>query len=161
MSDKLTIALNLAENAASQYIGYPFDSVVQFQGKLVFFGETGVFEEGGGLLGAAAISAWVDLPLHDFGSQAQKSIEAVDIGYEASGTLTMTITPDQVVANARAITLAPVKAGQVQQDGMITLTRVANGKARYWGVRVANTAGCDFSLDYIALAPVFLKRRSQ
>lgn len=161
MSDTLTIAMNLKEQAPSQYVGYPFDSVVSFKGKLVFFGESGVFEEGGGLLNATPISAWIDLPLHDFGAREQKSIEAVDVGYEAPAGVTVTLTPDEETAYAREITLPPVKAGSVQQDSMVTLRKVAHGKARYWGVRVANIAGGDFSLDFLALAPVVLKRRSR
>ena len=160
MSDRLTIALNIGARAASQYLNYPFDSVVEFQGKAVFFGEGGIFEEGGGTQHGEDIQAWVELPLHDFERREQKSIEAVDLGYEAEDTLVMTITPDEQAVHARQIEFAPTKPGQVQQDGMVTLKKVANGKARYWGVRVENTDGGDFSIDYVALAPVVLKRRS-
>ena len=160
MSCYQTIALRLPNRAASQYSGYDFNSLVEFQGNLVFFGDAGIFEEGGGTLAGTDIDAHIDLPLHDFGKREQKSIEAVGLGYETGGSLLMTITPDEVVAHARAITFAPTKAGQVQQDDLITLRKVANGRGRYWGVRIANIDGCDFSIDYVGLAPVVLKRRS-
>ena len=160
MSCYQTIALRLPNRAASQYSGYDFNSVVEFQGNLVFFGDTGIFEEGGGTLAGVDIDAHIDLPLHDFGKREQKSIEAVGLGYEAEDAMTVTITPDETVAHARAITFPPTKSGQVQQDDLVTLRKVANGKGRYWGVRIANTNGCDFSIDYVGLAPVVLKRRS-
>jgi hypothetical protein len=160
MSDRLTIALNLTNKAASQYTSMPFDSAVEFNGKLVFFGDTGIFEEGGQTDNGVEIAAWVDTRLHDFGDRGQKSIEAFDCGYESAGPLSLTLTGDEDSAHARAFTLTPVLSGQKQQDGMVTLRKCAYGDARYWGVRVANTAGCDFSLDFLALAPVFLKRRS-
>lgn len=161
MSDRFTIALNLANKAPSQYLDAPFDSVAEFNGKLVFFGASGIFEEGGQTDNGVAISAWFDSPLHDFGRREQKYIEAYDIGYESSGSLTMTLYADEDATNARSFTLAPVKPGQVQQDMMKTLTKYRYGKGRYHKVRVANVAGGDFSVDYIALAPVFLKRRSR
>jgi len=159
MSDSLTICMNTTGKAPSQYINVPFASVATFDGDLLYFGPTGIFVEGGATDAGTAISAWVDLPLHDFGKRSQKSIEAFDIGYEASGTLSLTLTGDEVAASARTFPLAPVKTGQVQQDHIQTLKKHLYGKARYWGVRVANTAGCDFSLDYLALAPVFYERK--
>lgn len=159
MSDRFTIALNLANKAPSQYLDAPFDSVVEWGGKLVFFGESGIFEEGGSTDDGTAISAWVDTPLHDFGSRGQKEIAAYDIGYEAGGSVKITLYADEDVTNARSFTHAAVKSGQVQQDGMKTLTRYAYGKGRYWKVRLENVAGCDCSFDYLALAPIFLKRR--
>ena len=330
MSCSQTIALRLPNRATSQYLGYDFDSLVEFQGKLVFFGDDGIFEEGGGTLDGADIDAHFDLPLHDFGKREQKSIEAAGLGYETEGSLLMTITPDEVVAHAREITFTPTKdaddttsaktaiidiadnhgsltsvgirsvefkkdgvllaltafdvvcyatttnpvaylpvyafdtskdktssgfgqswqsqtgqvadqrlicvfnttqqfneivinnfhqagatttpgaqnikiyltpdsitstvygsaisnsqevfdgsitkhvasdviedqdltlalTAQLQQDDMVTLRKVANGRGRYWGVRVANIDGCNFSIDYVGLAPVVLKRRS-
>lgn len=160
MSDRLTIALNTNNKAPSQYLDMPFDSVVEFNGKAVFFGETGVFEEGGGTDDGEYISAWIDTPLHDFGKREQKSIEALDIGYESTGNLTLTLSGAEHDDHARTFILEPVRLDQVQQDGMQTLRKYKYGKARYWKVRVANVDGCDFSIDYLALAPVVLKRRS-
>ena len=160
MSDRLTLSMRTENKAVSQYVDYPFDAVVSFNGKAVFFGATGIFEEGGGTLDGVDIDAWFNLPLHDFEKREQKSIEAVDIGFESATEVVLTLTPDEQAVHAREVTFTPVKAGGGQQDGMQTLRKVANGKARYWGVRVANTEGSDFSADYIAIAPVVLKRRS-
>jgi hypothetical protein len=158
--DSLTLALRLENFAASQYVGYPFNSVVEFNGKAVFFGDDGIFEEGGGTLDGTDIASWVDFPLHDFGKREQKSIEALDLGFEAAADLIVTLTPDEKTDYARVVPMSPVKSGSGQQDGMQTLRKVANGKARYWGVRIANTEGSDFSIDYLALAPVVLNRRA-
>jgi hypothetical protein len=159
MSDRLTIAMNTNNKAPSQYLSIPFDSAVELNGKLVWFGETGVFEEGGATDNDEEILAWVDTPIHDFGRREQKSIEAFDVGYESSGSLALTLYGDEDVINARSFTLMQSKTGQVQQDGTQTLKKYRYGKARYWKVRIANVDGCDFSVDYLALAPVVLKRR--
>lgn len=161
MSDSLTIVLNTTNKAPSQYLNIPFTSVVEFGGELVWFGESGIYEEGGNTDNGTAISAWFDTPLHDFGKREQKELAAFDIGYETSGSLTLTITGDEDTTNARAFTLAPVRAGQLQQDNTKTLPKHKYGRKRYWGVRVANVGGCDFSVDYLALAPVILKRRAR
>jgi len=159
MSDNLTIAFNTLGKAPSQYTNMPFDSIVEFNGKLVMFGDSGIFEEGGLTDNGTAVSWWLDTPTHDFESREQKTIEAYDIGYESSSDVTVTLTGDEDTAHARVYTLAPVKTGQVQQDMMKTLKKYAYGKARYWKVRVAGTG--DFSLDFLALAPVFLKRKAR
>ena len=159
MSDNLTIAMNTLGKFPSQYTNMPFDSVVEFNGKLVMFGDSGIFEEGGLTDNGTAVSWWLDTPTHDFESREQKTVEAYDIGYESSSNVTVTLTGDEKTAYARSYTLAPTKTGQVQQDMMKTLKKYAYGKARYWKVRVAGTG--DFSLDFLALAPVFLKRKAR
>jgi len=160
MSDSLTMALNVMNNAPSQYLYIPFESVATFNGKLLFFGPTGVFEEGGDTDDGTDISAWIDTPLHDFGNRQQKSIEAFDIGYESDGEMEITLYGDENDDRARSFILDTVRPGQVQQDGMQTLKKYRYGKARYWKVRVANVDGSDFSLDYLALAVVKYKRRA-
>ncbi len=161
MSDSLTIALNVTNKAPSQYLDMPFDSVVEFNGKTIFFGDSGVFEEGGDTDDGVAIDAWIDTPNHDFGRREQKSIEAFDVGYESDRDLVLTLYGAEDTTNARSFNLEPVRSGQVQQDGMQTLKKYKYGKARYWKVRVANVDGCDFSIDYLALAVVVYKRRSR
>lgn len=159
MSDRLTIAMNTTNKAPSQYLSMPFDSAVEFNGKLVWFGEDGVFEESGSTDNGVEILAWFDTPIHDFGRREQKSIEAFDVGYEASGVIELTLYGDEDAVNARTFPLMRAKTGQVQQDGMQTLKKYRYGKARYWKGRISNVDGCDFSVDYLALAPVVLKRR--
>ena len=161
MNDALTLVLELAGKFPSQYINMPFDSAVFFNGELVWFGTAGIYEETGSLDGAAAISAWVDTPLHDFGRGGQTSIEAFRIAFETADDLSLTLYGDENESTARTFTIVPVKTGQVQQEVTQTLQKYLYGKARYWKVRVANVDGGDFSLDELALAPVFLKRRSQ
>ena len=158
MSDRFTIVLNLTSIAPSQYIEQPFNSAVEFNGKLVFFGESGIFEEGGQTDDGTAISAWIDTPLHDFGDYRQKELLAYDIGYEASGDIVVTLYVDEDEGTARSFIHRSVKTGGVQQGGVQTLTRYLHGRGRYWKVRIANYNGSDFSVDYLALAPVLLSR---
>jgi len=159
--ESLVIAMNMQNNAPSQYVDFPFESVVEFNGKTVLFGSTGIFEEGGDSDNGTDITAWVDTPLHDFGAREQKSIEAFSVGYECDGALVFTLYGDEDDNTTRSFVMEPVKDGQVQQDFMKTLKKYRWGKARYWKARLANRDGSDFSIDYIALAPVKYKRRSK
>jgi len=161
MSDSLTIALNVNNNAPSQYINMPFNSVVGFDGKAVFFGPDGVYKEGGDDDAGTEIDAWIDTPNHDFGNRDQKSIEAYDVGLEACGDMEITLYGAENEDTARTFTLGLVRDGLVQQDHMSTLKKYRYGKARYWKVRIANTRGCDFSIDALSLAVVRYKRRSR
>ncbi len=161
MGDSLTIAMNMQNNAPSQYVNMPFDSVAEFNGKTVFFGPGGVYEEGGSDDAGTDISAWIDTPVHDFGSRNQKRVEAFDLGFETDGELVVTLTGDEDSATARQFVVEPVKDGQVQQDHRQTLKRYKFEKARYWKVRVANRDGSDFSIDHLALALVTLERRAR
>jgi hypothetical protein len=161
MSAQFIIALNLMRKAPSQYIDQSFDSVVEFNGQTVYFGPAGIFEESGDTDNGSEITSWVDTPTHDFGNREQKSIEAFDVGYESAGELDVVLYADEDEDNAREFVLSPAKFGQVQQDGMQTLRKHRHGKARYWKVRITNRGGCDFSLDHLSLAPVFLKRRGR
>lgn len=158
MSDNLTISFNIAKAAPSQYTNMPFDSVVSFNGKLVFFGETGVFEEVGDTDAGTQINAWVDTPQHDFGDRDQKSIEAFDIGYETAGELTVTFTGDNDTDHSRSFTLERVAESQAHQGITKSLKKYRYGQKRYWAMRIANVDGCDFSLYHVALA---IKRRNR
>ena len=160
MSDRLTVVVNLLNKAPSQYFGVSFNSVVEFNGKLVYFGDSGVFEEGGDTDDGTAISAWFNTPLHDFGRREQKSIEAFGLGYESSGDLSLTLYGAENDTHARTFTLEPIRSGQMQQDHMQTLKKYKYGKSRYWMVQVKNVEGSDFSVDSVGLAPVVYKRRS-
>ncbi len=160
MSDRLTIALNLLNKAPSQYFDIPFNSVVEFNGKLVYFGDTGVFEEGGDTDAGEEIVAWFNTPNHDFGRREQKGIEAFGIAYESSGNLSLTLYGAEHPTHFRTFTLESPRTGMVQQDYSKTLKKYRYGKSRYWMVKVGNVDGCDFSVDSLSLAPVVYKRRS-
>lgn len=161
MADSLTIAINMQNSAPSQYLNMPFNSVVEFNGKTIFFGATGIFEEGGDSDDGADIDAWFDTPNHDFGERSQKSIEAFNLGHESEGEMVLTLYGDEDENTARTFVIEPVKeTSQVQQDYMKTLKKYKFGKARYWKTRLANRDGGDFSVDYLALAPVIYKRQS-
>jgi hypothetical protein len=151
----------LDNTAPSQYLNHPFTSVVNFNGKLVFLGETGVFEQGGQLDVATPIDAYFDTPLIDFGAREEKSLEAIDVGYETYGTMELRLIAGEESASTRIVTLPKIDRNSNQQGHSQTLRKAANSKARYHQVRVSNVDGCDFSLDYLALAPVFYKRRNQ
>lgn len=161
MSDALTIALNVANNAPSQYINMPFESVAEFNGSAFFFGDGGVYEETGATDDGTEIEAWFDTMRYDFARREQKSIEGVSLGYEAYDGMQVTVYIDEDTEHARSYMFDPTKPGQVQQDVVLTLKKYRYGKGRYCHLRVANVDGGDFSVDYIGLAPVFYARRAR
>jgi hypothetical protein len=159
MSDALTIALNVVNNAPSQYTNMPFESVVEFGGRALFFGASGVFEETGSTDDGTEIEAWIDTPAYDFARREQKSVEGISVGGEFADGVYVTVYMDEDTEHSRTYTADPVKAGQVQQDVVWTLKKYRYGKGRYCHVRIGNVDGGDFSVDYLGLAPVFYTRR--
>lgn len=161
MGDSLVISTNMFNVAPSQYINTPFSSVVRFNGKTVFFGPSGIYEEGGDTDNGTYISAWVDTPNHDLGSRDQKSVEAFSLGCESDGEMEVTLYGDEDEEKARTFVVVLAKdTPHAQQDFIKTLRKYRYGKARYWKVRLANRDGSDFSLDYLALAMIRYKRRA-
>lgn len=160
--DSLTIAMNLNNMAPSQYFDMPFDSVVEFNGQTVFFGDDGIYEEGGNDDDGTDIDAWIDTPNHNFGREEQKSIAAFSMRYEveSGGEMNVTLYGDEDETYARTFLIPPAKSGQVQQTMRKTLRTYKYGKAGDWKVRIANVNGEDFSIDTFRLAPVILKRHA-
>jgi len=136
--------------AVSQYCDYDFNSLC---GKLAA-GPEGIFTlDDADTDNDVAIDSIVELPLTDFGISNQKRLRSVYFGYEAEGSLKLTVTNDE--GNEREYTLEATT--NTQHGGKVSINR--NGKGRYWQLKIENVEGCDFSIDSIEVIPVILGRK--
>jgi hypothetical protein len=156
----LGICVQLETLAASQYSGWSFNSLVEFNGQVVGFGPDGVCELGGETDNGTQIAALVDLPTTDLGLFEDKRLEAVRLGGQSSGSVKLTFTPDETTANQQTVTIGAVRSGEAEHTRTSILRRVRNADGAYWRVRIENVIGGDFSLDGLQLLVAVLKRRS-
>ena len=153
----LGINLELFRLSPSQYANFNFNSMCEFKGQYLGASENGVFtlfdaDDDNG----ADIDAWIKCMKTDFGMLNQKRVRNLKIGCEASGDLTITVTNDDW--NERTYALSLVLKNQLQHARDIPVGR--NGKGAYWSFKIANSNGCDFSIDYLLAALVVMAIRS-
>lgn len=149
------IRMNRNTGALSQYLGFDFNSLCVFSGKVLGVNDDGLFELTGDTDNGADIDAFVELPTTDFGSEKQKRVRCGLVGYEADGDLTVTVTLDETTA--QSATLSPKKAGSVEQSVKVPLQRTLPG--RYVMTRIDNVDGSNFALDAVSLDLVELGRK--
>lgn len=149
----LSIVVNLKNLAFTQYQDFNFNSFASLENCVLGANENGLYE-----IGSAdnddetAIDAFAEFAISDFGVPNKKRLRKIYVGYEASGSVKVILTPDE----GAAITyiLSPILASQKQ--GSSRLEGQRSGKGRYWKIRVENVTGCDFALDSIDIIPVIL-----
>ena len=151
----LGLCINMANVnfPASQYVGWDFNSICKFNGKMIGANSEGIFElEESSTDNGSGIKAWIKTPTHDYGSSYQKRVRSGYIGGEMNGKLTFSIFADE----KDPVIIQIEKTGQKQTGLKITGNRKAKG--RYLAYEIANTAGCDFSIDSLEIIPVILNR---
>lgn len=94
------------------------------------------------------IDAHFELMRSDLGYANPKRLDRFWIGYEASGTLKLTITVDEQVT--RYFYLPPIYKDQSQHMNEVNMDRDLKGV--YWDFKIENLDGCDFSVDQIIVA---------
>jgi hypothetical protein len=156
----LGINIHLRTLAASQYSGWDFTSMVEFNGQVVAFGPAGVCELGGETDQGTQIDALVDLPTTDFGLFEDKRLESVRLGGQSFGSLKLTFTADETASREQSVTLGAVRLNEAEHTRTAILRRVRGAVGASWRVRVENVIGGDFSLDGLQLLVAVLKRRS-
>ena len=146
------------ENAkfpVTQYVGWDFNSIACFNGKHIGANSDGVFELGESTTDdGKGIKAWIKTPTHDYGSAHQKRVRSAYIGGETDGKLTFSIFADE-----QDPVLAQIeKTGQKQSGLRIPGNRKAKG--RFLSYEIANSAGCDFSIDSLEVILMILSRHT-
>jgi len=144
------VAVNLRGFAATQLLGFEFNSMVNFNGMKIGANSSGLYEIDEGELDADGhIDAYFILHTTDFGLQQNKGLRFAYIGLESTGYLVLTLTSDGGVER-RYLVNPPRKRGQYR-------VRVHIGRdqyGRYWSFKIENKDGCDFSIDSIKILPV-------
>lgn len=154
MSNKVSININLANMAVTQYCNYDFNSFCQIGDKCFGASEDGIFELSGNDDADTDIDAFFELPVSDFGISSMKKIRSAYIGGEADGELTLTLKDDE--ANSRSYPL-DLTSGSLQSGAKVAVGR--DGLSRYWQIKISNTNGVYFAVDAIELLPIILGRK--
>ncbi|MBA3015328.1 MAG: hypothetical protein KKD63_11040 [Proteobacteria bacterium] len=144
----LSLSTNLVtRNATTQFVGYDFNSMVNFNGTQIVANDSGLFVLGGNSDEGVDIDAYFQPVLSDFGDAHPKRLRFIYLGFEADGQITVTTSdglPEEA-AESETKTITPRFVGQ--QRVRIPVTRALHG--RYWSFRIANKNGADFSVDSI------------
>ena len=144
--ERFGISLNLKKVALTQYRNFDFNSMCNFNGVGIAFGEDGIFSLDDAETDAGTeIDSYVELPSTDFGALRAKRFRKLYVGYETSGMLKMSVSVDDETATDH--TLKASKTDQKQHRGVLPMSRAAKGV--YWKFIVENVDGCDFSIDNI------------
>lgn len=150
--DYLTIAMNLKNQALTQYDNYNFNSIVEFEGKVHGASESGLFTlDDATTDNGTAIDAYFEFWIGDAGAINVKRIRALHFGLEANGAMTVEITDDDGTSKTYGITVEKTGAvgvgGYTQHGNRVFIERTHIG--RYWKAKVSNASGSDFSIDRI------------
>ena len=156
MSEQLGICLNLKRLALSQYSNYNFNSSCELNGVHLAASEDGIFSlDDADSDNGTLIEAFFEPMVTDMGVSNPKRLLQLMLGYESSNALKITTTADEL--RARKAIIFPAGKGRRQGGG------VASGRSdqrgRYWGFKIENTRGCDFSVDSLDVVPLILPTR--
>jgi hypothetical protein len=152
----LAMNMCLSNLAVSQLCNNKFDSLCKFGEVYIGAGPDGIFTlEDSDTYDGVEIFAAVELPLTDFGISNQKRLRKAFVGYETAGELTFIVKNDE--ANEREYTLTAKNTLNLEHGSKVSINR--DGCGRYWGFRIENVDGCDFSLDMISVFPVIRTRK--
>ena len=152
MADNLVLAMNIKNMAVTQYMDFNFNSFCEMpDGTILGANDSGIFkmEQCTGVETAEGsyMSSYFKTLQTDLGIPKAKRPRRVTIGGEAGDSLTVSLIDDEGTANAFTVTLE--STAQKQTVGTVSTGAVSKG--RYWAVKVANTDGCDYSVDSIEL----------
>lgn len=151
---QLTLCINLANMAITQYCDYNFNSFCKIGDKHYGATDDGIFELVGDDDAGEDIDAWFELPISDFGISNVKRLRRIYVGYEATGDLTVKVKDNE--DNERSYPLDNIALDK-QIGGEVTIERDQLG--RYWGLRIDNVRGAYFAVDSIEVVPVILGRK--
>jgi hypothetical protein len=153
--DYLGMCTELSLLAVTQYAKYNFDGMCKLGDVYLGCNGDGIFELTGGKDNATDIDAFFELPATDFGSPNQKRIRRAYLGYEADGQLVLEFKYDD--NNVRRYPVNTVLKDLRQHGGVVPIGR--DGKGRYWGFKIENVNGSDFSVDSIDVSVMLLGKK--
>ncbi len=149
------LSFNLKISASSQYRNFDFNSMCMFNGKPIAVNSDGIFllddsETDNG----TKINSIAELPTSILGLMHPKRLRSLYVGYETSGAIKFSVTPDG--GDTTSVHLLPAKGRQIQHMGKVHMPR--RRKGTYWVFKIENVNGCDFSIDHIQAVPIILSK---
>lgn len=154
MASKLALSINLSNMAVTQFCNYSFNSFCKIGESYYGANDSGIFELTGNDDNGTNIDAFFELIVSDFGISNMKRIRSAYVGGESEGRLTFTLKDNE--ANQRTYSFN-LDTGSKQSSGKIDIGR--DGQGRYWQVRIDNTNGVYFAVDFIELVAFILGRK--
>lgn len=154
----LSVLIELTQFAPTQSAVMDFNSFCRLGDTYLAVNENGIYSINEDADAAGTdIDAYFKLVRSDFGIPNQKRLRSMYVGYEASGSLLVTITPDEDTLRTKTFILPPVWDAQEQHSNRIPLRRDLRG--RYFDFKIENIDGCDFSIDSIDLIVTILGKK--
>ena len=154
MAEALGLCLNKRNAGVSQYCGFNFNSMCEFNGEYIGASEDGIYKLSGDTDDGVDIDAYFELAHSDLGHSGYKRVRKLQFSYESKDDLTVYIFYDEDRRGPLTLT-------------MTTYDRQARGEVygeRRWegvhlGLRVENTNGCYFAVNKITGTLINLGRR--
>ncbi|MCK9431604.1 MAG: hypothetical protein M0R00_01435 [Candidatus Omnitrophica bacterium] len=136
--------MNTNNFAVSQYSGFNFNSMCDFNGKILCAGESGIVEHAGGADNDDNISAYFQLPSYDYQTHKQKSFRKIYLEGTTEGGLTVAPIVDNIAVTGNAIGLMGISS---EKQHMFALNHEDNGTLL--GLKISNKNGSDFTINSI------------
>lgn len=150
--------LNTENIAVTQYTNYPFNSMVEANGKYYGAADDGLYLLDGDTDAGTAIQAYFRSPLTDFGYAGLKRLHDTALGYTSDGDLVfkaVVVSPNGV-KEEHWYRLEGRPAGGTRENR----APVGRGlKSVYWQYELHNIDGADFQIETTRLWPMGLSRK--
>lgn len=156
--ERMGIALNLSNKAASQYRNYDFNSMCYFHDGQCWIGadSTGIFKIFQGADdNETDIDAYFILPTTDLGIQNEKRIRAMYAGAESDGSIKVSLKFDD--GSWVDFTATPAGTSNLQRGVMVY--GKYTGQGMFVSTKISNVSGSDFGIDRLRITPIVLRRR--
>lgn len=141
--NRVAWVMNTETAAASWYVNYDFNSVIQVPGKELAVGPDGLYVLTGATDAGELIKASVVSGFDDFGNAQTKRMDALYFGYTSAGQLSVSVET-YGSGHAASVYLLEQRAAAAPRN-----SRVIPGKGlvgRYWRTTIENTGGVDFDV---------------
>lgn len=148
-----TLCTNAKTGAATEYTNYGFESFCRgHDGRYYGIKAGGLYLLDGDTDDGTSIDSVIDYGDIDFGASTLKSVAAAYANVSSSDKMELRITQEGVEYEYAARSCSEEIQAQRFDTGK-------GLRANFFGVKIANTEGCDFTLDSVELAAVETSRR--
>ena len=142
--EALCIALNIRNSAPSQYLGYNFNSLCEFNDQILGAGDGGIFQlDTGSLDDTTPIEAYVEW-VSDLGIPYPKHVRRLTVGCKATGELLVTTSADGGPEYVEPLLVDPT-----DKYGVWLIKGRRTCRGRYLTIRIGNVDGAYFSIDQV------------
>lgn len=148
----LTLAMNMANTALSQYTEYGYDDLALFQGKPIGLSDYGIDRLEEQSHDGSPIDAYMKTGYMDFGKPNQKRIRSLLLGGEGNDAVQVTIYCNESSSNT---TDAIFSETSLRLSGSKAYS-VRSQKGRYWQFKIANIDGNKFGIESLQTNIVLL-----